>query len=188
MADSEGGEIRWYSPNPRAIFPLDGLRVSKSLRRTLRSHRFEVRTDTAFEAVMRACAAPRADDSGSWIDERLIEAYVNLHRLGFAHSVEAWIDGDLVGGLYGVHVRGAFFGESMFSRPDSGGTDASKVSLVYLVETLRASGFSLLDTQFSTDHLSRMGCIEISRAAYLERLEEALSRAALWPDSLSPPQ
>jgi leucyl/phenylalanyl-tRNA--protein transferase len=181
MADPDSGRIEWYSPDPRAVFPLDRFHVPKSVARAVRSGRFELATDTAFEAVMRECAAPGPGRERTWIDERLVEAYVGLHRLGAAHSVEAWRDGRLVGGLYGVHLGGAFFGESMFSRAESGGTDASKVCLVRLVEILRAHAFRLLDTQFWTPHLARFGCTRIRRAHYLELLAEALEVRADWP-------
>jgi leucyl/phenylalanyl-tRNA--protein transferase len=181
MVDSRSAEILWLSPDPRGILPLDGLRISRSLARTLRRGRFELRSDTAFERVMRECAAPRPGRWETWIDERLVRAYVALHRRGLAHSVEAWCDDQLVGGLYGVHLGAAFCGESMFSRPEQGGTDASKVCLIQLVEWLRASGFQLLDTQFVTPHLQRLGCIEIPRAEYLARLARALRRPTTWP-------
>jgi leucyl/phenylalanyl-tRNA--protein transferase len=181
MADARTGELVWLSPDPRAILPLDELRVSRSLARVVRSGRFEIRTDTAFELVMRACAESRPDRDETWIDDRLIRAYTALHALGLAHSVEAWREGELVGGLYGVQVGAAFCGESMFHRPELGGTDASKVCLVRLVEWLRAGSFQLLDVQFMTPHLARLGCVEISREAYLERLGRALRRWGDWP-------
>lgn len=177
------GAIHWYSPDPRAILPLDGLHVPKSLRRRLQQEPFELRFDTAFEEVMRACAEPRPEREETWIDERLIEAYVGLHDQDCAHSVEAWLDGRLVGGLYGVSLGGAFFGESMFSRPEIGGSDASKICLVALVEALRAGGFELLDTQFWTPHLGRLGCVEIPRVEYLRALGSALERSARWNTS-----
>jgi leucyl/phenylalanyl-tRNA--protein transferase len=142
---------------------------------------FELRSDTAFERVIRACSEPRPDRRETWLDERLIAAYVELHGHGFAHSVEAFRDGVLVGGLYGVQIGAAFFGESMFSRPEQGGTDASKVCLVELVRLLREGSFTLLDTQFTTPHLARFGCVEIPRARYLELLEDALRRDATFP-------
>jgi leucyl/phenylalanyl-tRNA--protein transferase len=180
MAEPRTGEIRWYSPDPRAILPLDSFHVPKSLARRVRSARFEVTTDRAFERVMRACAAPAPGRRSSWIDDRLIEAYADLARRGLAHSLEAWREGVLAGGLYGVHLGAAFFGESMFSRPGRGGTDASKVCLVALVERLRAGGFELCDVQFQTPHLERFGCVEIPRAHYLRRLARALRREARW--------
>ncbi|HWV36854.1 MAG TPA: leucyl/phenylalanyl-tRNA--protein transferase [Vulgatibacter sp.] len=166
MADETTGEIGWYSPDPRAIFPLESFHVPRSLRRTIRRGVFELRVDTAFEEVMRACA----DREETWISEALIGGYTALHRRGFAHSVEAWCDGELAGGLYGVSLGGAFMGESMFTRI----TDASKVCLVHLVERLRAKGFVLLDSQLPTEHLSRFGQIVVPREEYLRRLAAAL--------------
>ena len=182
MADPRTGRIDYYSPDPRAVLPLDDFHVPKSLARVAKSGVFELRSDTAFERVIRACAEPRPDRRETWLDERLIEPYLELHRAGFAHSVEAWRDGELVGGLYGVHLGGAFFGESMFSRPERGGRDSSKLCLVELVERLRAGGFRLLDTQFKTAHLARFGCVEISRKSYLARLRRRSgSHPARWP-------
>jgi len=167
----EDGRIYWYSPNPRAILPLDGLHVSQSLRRVIHRGAFDVRFDTDFEAVIAACAAPAAGREQTWISAELQRAYVDLHRLGFAHSVEAWEGEELVGGLYGVSIRGFFAGESMFSRR----RDASKVALYYLVQHLRARGFRLLDTQFQTAHLMKLGAVEISRRRYLALLRQALA-------------
>ncbi|NUN69849.1 MAG: leucyl/phenylalanyl-tRNA--protein transferase [Bacteroidetes bacterium] len=166
MADGREGEIRWYAPEMRGIIPLDGLKVSRSLRRTIRSGVFTIRYNTAFEQVMRACA----DRDDVWISETIIRSYCELHRLGYAHSVESWADGTLAGGLYGVSIGGAFFGESMFSRR----TDASKAALVALVERLNARGYRLLDTQYQNDHLATLGCIEIPQQDYLLRLDDAL--------------
>ena len=181
MADPRTGRIAYYSPDPRAVFPLDGLHVPRSLARVVRSGTFELRSDAAFAEVIARCAEPRPGRRETWLSDRLIGAYLDLHRRGFAHSVEAWRDGRLVGGLYGVHTGAAFFGESMFSRPELGGTDASKVCLVALVEWLRAGSFRLLDTQFSTPHLERFGCVEIARDDYLELLENALVGRGRWP-------
>jgi leucyl/phenylalanyl-tRNA--protein transferase len=181
MADPRTGTIDYYSPDPRAVIPLDGFHLPRSLARVAKSGLFELRSDTAFEAVIRACAEPRPDRPETWLDERLVRAYVELHARGFAHSVEAWRAGRLVGGLYGVHLGAAFFGESMFSRPEAGGRDSSKLCLAALVGWLREGGFHLLDTQFRTPHLARFGCIELPRALYLERLEEALERRGRWP-------
>jgi len=180
MANPMTGGIEWFSPDPRAVFPLDGFHVPRNLDREVRRGRFAVRSDTAFEVVMEACAAPRRADDLPWIDRRMIDAYVGLHRAGHAHSVEAWRQGELVGGLYGVHVGGAFFGESMFARPDLGGTNASKVCLVHLVRWLRRRGFVLLDTQFRTDHLEQFGCVEITRDRYLALLAEAIDLEVTW--------
>jgi len=159
--------INWYSPDPRAILPLDGFHVSKNLRRRCQQGRFEIRINTAFVQVMRACA-DRED--GTWINGDILAAYSVLHRLGLAHSVESWQGGARVGGLYGVALGGAFFGESMFHRA----TDASKVALVYLVERMRTRGYALLDVQFMTAHLRRFGAVEIPRREYLRRLRAAL--------------
>lgn len=169
----DGGEIRWFSPDPRGIIPLDGFHVSARLGRLVRRRVFRVAIDTAFEAVIRACAAAERDydDPGTWISDDIIESYAALHERGFAHSVETWRGDRLVGGLYGVALRGAFFGESMFHRE----TDASKIALVALVERLRACGFVLLDTQWVTPHLAQFGAIEIPRGEYLERLAAALA-------------
>ena len=183
MADPHTGRIDYYSPDPRAIFSLDAFHVPRSLARVARSGVFELRSDTSFETVIRTCAESRPERRETWLDERLVRAYVELHALGHAHSVEAWRDGRLVGGLYGVHLGAAFFGESMFSRPEAGGRDSSKLCLVTLVEWLRAGGFRLLDTQFRTPHLARFGCVEISRKRYLAQLERALEHTASWPSA-----
>jgi leucyl/phenylalanyl-tRNA--protein transferase len=181
MADPHTGKIDYYSPDPRAVIPLADFHVPRSLARVARSGVFELRSDTAFEAVIRACAEPRPGRRQTWLNERLIRPYLELHANGFAHSVEAWRDGRLVGGLYGVHLGAAFFGESMFSRPEAGGRDSSKLCLAALVDWLRAGGFHLLDTQFQTPHLARFGCVEIPRERYLDLLEEALERSGRWP-------
>jgi leucyl/phenylalanyl-tRNA--protein transferase len=169
------GSIRWFSPDPRGIIPLEGFHVSRRLARVVRSGAFTIEINRDFEAVIRGCAeAPReAEDPGTWIDAEIYDSYCALHRAGFAHSVEAWQDGRLAGGLYGVALGGAFFGESMFHHV----TDASKVALAALVERLRARGFTLLDTQWTTEHLEQFGAIEIPRRTYLARLAAALSRA-----------
>ena len=168
MAVDKRGRIGWFSPDPRAIIPLDArFHVPHGLRRVLKQKKFEVTTDTDFEKVIRECAKRK---EGTWISKGIIDSYCNLHRLGYAHSVETRLEGKLVGGLYGVALGGAFFGESMFHRV----TDASKVALVALVERLRARGFVLLDTQWTTPHLQRFGTFEIPRHEYLWRLEHAL--------------
>jgi len=166
MATSRHGHIEWFSPDPRAIIPLDKFKISRSLKQKVHKKFFEIRIDTAFESVMRACAS-RED---TWISEEIISVYTELHRRGFAHSVETWHDGKLVGGLYGVAIRGAFFGESMFSRM----TDASKVALVHLVERMKQRSLTLLDTQYMTEHLRVFGTIEIPRSSYLQLLSRAL--------------
>ena len=170
----EDGEIGWFSPDPRGILPLDRVRVPARLARVVRQGRFEVAVDRQFEAVMRACA--ERPDEGTWISDAIIDSYLTLHRLGVAHSVETWRNGELVGGLYGVHLGGAFFGESMFHRA----TDASKAALVALVDRLQRRGFLLLDIQWVTPHLEQFGAIEISRAAYLIALRKALARTCTW--------
>lgn len=172
----EDGNIYWHDPHPRAVIPLDTFHVSRSLRRAMKNGRFQIRYDTVFRRVMEACAAPAPGREDTWINNEILAAYTQLHQLGFAHSVETWLDGELVGGLYGVTVRGLFAGESMFSQADN----ASKIALVHLVETLREGGFVLLDTQFMTEHLRQFGTILISRAAYKRRLAEALQIDARW--------
>ena len=167
----DDGEIYWYDPDPRAIIPLDdNFHVPRSLARRIRQSGFEVRVDSAFRAVITACAEPNEDREYTWITPAIIDVYCQLHEWGYAHSVETWIDGELVGGLYGVTVGGLFAGESMFSRA----TDSSKIALVHLVERLRAGGFSLLDTQFMTEHLRRFGAVEIPRREYQRQLQSAL--------------
>ncbi len=169
---AEEGRISWYDPDPRAILPLDGFHVPRRLARILRKQPFELRVDTTFAEVIRACAAPAFGREETWIDETIVDAYTRLHELGFAHSVEAWQAGRLVGGLYGVAINSFFAGESMFSRV----SNASQSALVHLVARLRQRGFLLLDVQFMTDHLRRFGAVEISRAAYRRRLAQALAR------------
>lgn len=167
-----GGEIRWYSPDPRGIMPLDGFHVPSRLARLARGRTFRIEIDRAFEQVIRGCAEAdrKGDEPGTWIDEQIIESYAALHAAGFAHSIETWQDDRLVGGLYGVALRGAFFGESMFHRV----TDASKVALVALVDRLRTRGFRLLDIQWVTPHLVQFGAVEVPRRAYLKMLQESL--------------
>jgi leucyl/phenylalanyl-tRNA--protein transferase len=161
--------ILWWSPDPRAIFELDGFHVSRRLARTIRSGRFTTTVDTAFGEVIRGCAD--RGDHGVWITPEMIEAYSTLHRLGWAHSIEAWRDGELAGGVYGVAVGGLFAGESMFTHI----RDGSKVALVHLVQRLRERGFRLFDVQFLNDHTARLGAVEISRREYLRRLGVALT-------------
>jgi leucyl/phenylalanyl-tRNA--protein transferase len=171
MADHQG-KIRWYAPDPRAILEHDNLHVSRSLRATIRKGTYEIRMDSAFEKVMRYCA----EREETWINEEFIKTYTYLHTLGLAHSVEAWHNGRLVGGLYGIALGGAFMGESMFSRA----TDASKVCLVALVEHLKKRGYILHDTQFVTPHLATLGVTEIARQEYERRLQEALLLPCTW--------
>jgi leucyl/phenylalanyl-tRNA--protein transferase len=169
-----GGPLAWWSPDPRGVIPLDGLHVSRSLRKSC--GRFEIRVDTAFDQVIRGCADP-ARPSG-WIDDEFIAAYTHLHELGWVHSVEAWTcdaEPELGGGVYGVAIGGLFAGESMFHQR----TDASKVALVGLVDRLRAGGGTLLDVQWQTEHLASLGAREISRDRYLELLADALARSQL---------
>jgi len=163
-------EVFWVDPKRRGILPLDGFHISRSLARRMRKGGFQVTFDTDFEAVVAACAA--RDET--WINATIFALYRALHRAGRAHSVEVWIDGRLAGGVYGVTLGAAFFGESMFSRA----TDASKIALAYLVDRLNRSGFTLFDTQFITPHLARLGAVEIPRAAYHARLDAALDRPA----------
>jgi leucyl/phenylalanyl-tRNA---protein transferase len=179
MAVNEG-EIRWFSPDPRGILPLEGFHVPSRLARVIRGGRFRIAIDEAFEQVMEACASSDRgnDEDGTWIDDEILESYVALHRAGVAHSVEAWQGERLVGGLYGVALGGAFFGESMFHTV----TDASKVALAALVERLRSRGYRLLDIQWVTGHLSRFGAIEISRRDYLRRLDGALRADCQFTD------
>ena len=168
--------LYWVSPEQRGIIPLEQFHVPHRLARTVRSGAFTVTADRAFRDVMLACAAPGPGRPESWINDEIVRLYTVLHAGGHAHSIECWQDDELVGGLYGVRLGAAFFGESMFSRR----RDASKVALVALVDRLRRGGFILLDTQFITAHLSQFGAIEIPRAHYLARLHEALGRQAVW--------
>ena len=163
--------IDWIEPRRRGIIPLDAFHVPRSLRRTMRRGGYELRLDHNFETVIRACATPAPDRPRTWLNEALIRSYTALADAGFAHSVEIWRDGALVGGLYGVRLGGAFFGESMFSRV----TDSSKIALVHLVERLRTRGFVLLDTQYTNSHLATLGCREIPKQEYIERLQTALT-------------
>lgn len=183
MADSRGGEINWYRPEMRGIIPLDGFKLPSSDLKAIRRRKFEIRADYDFVGTMRACAAPRLSsntnekEDESWISAEIINLYTLLHEQGFAHSVEAYLDEVLVGGLYGIAIHAAFFGESMFIRPEQGGSNSSKICLAFLVAHLRAQGYQLLDTQFTTPHLERFGCIEITRRAYERKLAAALGQA-----------
>lgn len=169
MAESrDATELLWFHPEHRGIIPLDTFHVPTSLAKFLRKSPFSITTDTVFDEVIRGCAD--TNRKGSWINDTIISLYCELHGRGFAHSVECWKDGELVGGLYGVAIGGAFCGESMFSRT----TNASKAALVHLVNLLNTAGYSLLDTQFINDHLQQFGVIEIPREEYLQRLEVAL--------------
>ena len=169
MTDRDG-VTRWYTADPRGIIPLERFHIARTLRQVVRQSRFDVRINTSFERTMRACMEARTE--GTWISEELISAYMHLHHTGFAHSVEAWQNNELVGGLYGVSMGAAFFGESMFHRV----RDASKVALVHLIQRLREREYELLDTQASTPHLRQFGCVEIPAQTYLEMLKRALQK------------
>ncbi|MCA3261064.1 MAG: leucyl/phenylalanyl-tRNA--protein transferase [Telmatospirillum sp.] len=173
MAPSaQSSKIEWFDPDPRGVVPLEAVHVPRSLKRTLRRGRFEIRIDTAFAETMAGCA----DRSSTWINSDIKRAYFELFELGFAHSIESWCDGELAGGLYGVHLKAAFFGESMFARR----SDASKVAFVHLVARLRAGGFALLDTQMVTDHMLQFGAVEIPRRDYRRQLAAALGSDATF--------
>lgn len=173
MADSREGTVSWCQPYQRAVVPLNTFRrPSRSLRRVIDKGRFTIKTNTVFEQVIRACALPRAAEKDTWISEEIIEVFVKLHRLGLAHSVESWLDGKLAGGLYGLSMGGAFFGESMFFFE----RDASKVAFAWLVGYLRKKGFSLLDAQIMNPHLESLGAIEIPHEEYMAQLEQALGK------------
>jgi leucyl/phenylalanyl-tRNA---protein transferase len=175
-------DLHWIDPELRGVLPLNRFHIPRSLRRRIRRGDMEVRCDTAFEEVIRGCAEPSANRRDTWINPTIEHLYIDLHRAGFAHSVETWLDGELAGGLYGVSLGAAFFGESMFSRA----TDASKVALVHLVLRLRMGGFRLLDTQFVTEHLSRFGAVEIAREDYRSLLAKAITTEAHFPQEVSP--
>lgn len=173
MAETRDDEsLYWIDPRERGVLPLDGVHVPRSLRKTLRRNVFDVRADTAFVQVLEECRRQADNRPESWINGQIVELYSALHAMGRAHSVECWQDGALVGGLYGVSLGGAFFGESMFSRV----RDASKVALIHLCARLKGGGYALLDCQFITEHLKRFGAMEIPRAEYRERLAKALKR------------
>jgi leucyl/phenylalanyl-tRNA---protein transferase len=174
--DRDDPTIHWIDPKRRGVLPLHRFHEPRSLRRTIRRGLFEVRVDRAFAQVIEACAEARPERPRTWLNDELIALYCALHRRGYAHSVEAWADGRLVGGVYGVSLGAAFFGESMFTRA----RDASKVALAALVERLRAGGYRLLDTQFVTDHLRRFGAIEIARERYRRELQRALATSAVF--------
>ncbi len=195
MADVRTHEITWHNPEIRGVMPLDpgpeGFHVPRSLRQRVRSGRFRITCDRAFAATIVGCADPRRQ--GAWIDETIVRTYRLLHDAGYAHSIEAWLPDEageerLVGGLYGVALGGAFFGESMFSRPDWGGTDASKVCLVHLVAHLRRRGYTLLDTQMWNWHLEQFGCREVEREAFLTMLKPAAGRRSVtWGEFVALP-
>lgn len=175
---NEDDPLLWWSPDPRMVlFPAE-LKVSRSLRKALRQRDYEIRTDSAFQSVMRACAAPRGNQGGTWISDAMIAAYVELHRRGHGHSVETWVDGELVGGLYGIAMGRMFYGESMFSRR----TDASKIAFVHLVRQLQRWGFGMIDCQMKTAHLASLGAREIARADFSRHLAQLTG----LPDVSSP--
>jgi leucyl/phenylalanyl-tRNA--protein transferase len=181
MAESaDDPALFWVDPERRGVMPLDGFHVPRSLRKTVRRHAFDVSCDSDFVGVVRACAEATPTRPSTWINEEIVRLYAALHQMGNAHSVECRRDGVLVGGLYGVALGGAFFGESMFSRA----TDASKVALVHLVARLKRGGFLLLDAQFITQHLARFGALEVPRAKYRRQLATALAQPARFPTVL----
>lgn len=178
MADADG-TLYWYSPDPRAIIPVDTYRPAKSLRPVLNKRLFDVRINTDFEQVMRHCALPRSSEDSTWISEEIIEAYTELHQMGLAHSVETYIDNRLVGGLYGVAIGSAFFGESMFHIVPN----ASKVAFHHLILILREQQFQLLDTQFINDNVRRFGAVEVPKRTYVELLKKALKQKARFSEA-----
>lgn len=187
MAEDAGDDaLYWFDPKERGVFPLDGLIVSKSLAKTLRAQKFEIRVDHDFNGVLAGCAESRPGRENTWINGTIAQLFGQLFELGFVHTIEAWCNGELVGGLYGLALGGAFFGESMFHRV----TDASKVCLAYLVARLRLGGFTLLDAQFITPHLASLGAVEISRDEYRRKLEVALMIQGDFArlDPLAPPE
>ena len=183
MAESrDDHELFWVDPEMRGVFPLDGLYISRSLKKRLRQQRYEIKYDSDFAGVIQGCAESTVDRHDTWINNEIIHLYGRLFQMGHAHTVECWLDGELVGGLYGITLKGVFFGESMFSRQ----TDASKIALVHLVARLLEDGFTLLDTQFVTEHLKRLGAIEIPRDDYHKLLDDALTVDAEFNAAGSP--
>lgn len=177
MADADG-TLYWYAPDPRAVIPIDTYKPAKSLRTTLNRNQFEIRINANFEQVMRSCSVPRSADDSVWISDEIIQAYTELHQLGLAHSVETYVDNKLVGGLYGVALGAAFFGESMFHHV----SNASKVAFHQLILILRKQRFVLLDTQFINDNVRRYGAIEIPKADYLRQLKTAVRKKARFTE------
>ena len=175
---NDGEPIMWWSPDPRMVLMPQELKISHSLRKTLRKRRYEIRTDSAFEQVMRACAAPRPCQSGTWIHQDMITAYTELHRIGVAHSVEIWMDNELAGGLYGISIGRMFYGESMFSRRPN----ASKIALAHLCAQLQHWKYGLIDCQMNTPHLASLGAREIPRTEFIHRLQELIH----YPNRTSP--
>ena len=185
MSESQDDpNLYWVEPEMRGILPLDQFHVPKSLKKVVRKNKFEIHCDRAFKQVLDFCAKPAAGRDVTWINQSIRDNVIKLHEMGFAHSVECWREDKLVGGLYGISLGAAFFGESMFSKE----TDASKVALVHLVARMRLGGFKLLDTQFTTDHLSRFGVIEIPSAKYLDLLDDALQFQGVFVGSYGPDQ
>ncbi len=170
-----GDPILWWSPSPRMVLIPGEFKISRSLAKVLRNAAYEVRTDTVFEQVMRGCAAPRADRRGTWINEDMIAAYCSLHSMGYAHSVETWMEGSLVGGLYGVSIGRMFYGESMFSNV----SNASKIALAHLARQLERWQFGMIDCQMNTPHLAKLGAREIPRSEFIARLQELIHCAPL---------
>jgi leucyl/phenylalanyl-tRNA---protein transferase len=171
MADDESKDIFFYSPDPRAIIPIDTYACSKSLRPILNKNIFEIRINANFEEVIRSCSKPRSDDDGIWISDDIKNVYIELHKMGYAHSVETYFDGKLAGGLYGVAIGSVFFGESMFYTVPN----ASKVAFHYLIERLKKRNFKLLDTQFINNNVARFGAVEISKAVFIKKLNKAIA-------------
>ena len=183
MSESQNDpNVYWVEPEMRGILPLDQFHVPKSLKKVVRKNKFEIHCDRAFEQVLDFCAEPAAGRDVTWINQSIRDNVIKLHEMGFAHSVECWREDKLVGGLYGISLGAAFFGESMFSKE----SDASKVALVHLIARMRLGGFKLLDTQFTTDHLSRFGVIEIPSAQYLDLLDDALQFQGIFVGSYGP--
>ncbi len=180
MADADG-TLYWYAPDPRAIIPIHTYKPAKSLRPVLNRNQFEIRIDTAFSDVMRACSVPRSEDDSVWISSEIVDAYTELHEMGLAHSVETYVDNRLVGGLYGVAMGSVFFGESMFSQV----SNASKVAFHHLILILRQQQYTLLDTQFINDNVRRYGAIEIPKADYLRQLKKGLRQKARFTAEVS---
>ena len=176
----DDSDLYWIDPEKRGIIPLDRFRIPRRFRKTLRNNSFVIKCDTEFEKVIRLCAEPTRNRKETWINDEIVKLYVNLFKVGKAHSIETWLDQKLVGGLYGVTLGSAFFGESMFSRV----TDASKLALVHLVARLKLSGFTLLDTQFVTNHLNQFGAVEIHRSGYQHLLSAAVEKSATFQREL----
>ncbi len=173
-------DIGWFSPDPRGIIPIQHFRINRSTHKAIKRNNFEIVSDHAFRSVIEACALPRPGREETWISPMLIDWYCSLHELGFAHSIEAYQNGILVGGVYGISINSVFFGESMFSDIHQGGTNASKVCLVTLLQHLKNQGYTLFDTQWRTPHLDQFGCVEINRAEYIIKLHNAIRNERHW--------